>query len=108
MKTNPQLQEAAQAGADWCKTPGAPDLKGALPYIPSSPMANAFLIGAWCQYWTGKAPRAIDIASSLGDRMKLEDKDFREHVVIINDAYDHRDGIADIHGRRIYGQAVTA
>ena len=91
MKTSPELQEVAEAGAAWCCTPYAPPVKEALPYYPSSDKADAWLIGAWCQYWTGHAPRAI--RRTRGHCSRVLDHHYNERVVAIVDEYDHREGV---------------
>lgn len=94
MKTDAELQAVAEAGATWCRTPDAPDAKKALPHIPSSNYADAWIIGAWCQYWTGSAPHAI--RSSRGHSMRIMDRNRSEVIVRITDPHDHRRGVEQL------------
>ena len=98
MKTQPSLQCEAEKGAAWCHTPGSPSIKEAMAaedWCLTSTLGDAWLIGAWCQYWTGKAP--IAIRSSRGYRMRIVDHTHRERVVTVIDPLNHRAGVQDIH-----------
>ena len=46
----PKYEQPVSDGQAWLRTPGAPDVKQALPYIAYSNMADAWLIGAWAAY----------------------------------------------------------
>jgi len=85
-----ELLAAAQEGAKWLRTPGAPDARQALPYCATSNMADAWLIGAWSVYWTGSAPRVVH--PSRGHSMRIEGIGYRDFVKV-TDPYDHRKGV---------------
>ena len=85
------LLEYANEGATWCMTPGAPDIKEALPYTPSSDAADAWLIGAWCQYWGGQPPR--EIRRFRGHCLWVMTHRCQEHIMRIKNPFDHREGV---------------
>jgi len=90
-KSNPNLLSAASGGARWLRTPGSPDLADALPYIPTSRMADAWLIGAWVAYWQGKS--VTGIRKSRGHWYAVQIDGYREAMLRVADPYDHRAGV---------------
>ena len=94
MRTDPDLHEIAAAGAQWCSTPGAPDIEVALPYLASSTHADAWIVGAWCHYWTGAGPRAI--RQGRGHRIRLVDRHGSERTVRVLLPINHRTGVENV------------
>lgn len=89
MNWNAELLEAAREGERWLRTPGAPDLPAALPYIQTSARADAWIIGAWATYWRGKAPDHI--RASRGHWYAVDCCGIVELVTVTRP--DHRDGV---------------
>lgn len=90
LKNQPEYMDKAIEGIDWFNTPNAPDLKFALPYIATSNYADAFLIGAWCKYWTGSIK---SIRKSRGHSWLIINGMSKARRVEITNPYDHRMGI---------------
>ena len=82
--------QIAKIGATWCLTPGAPDTKDAMPYLATSNNADAWIIGAWCQYHTGGIQA---IRKSRGHSWLVHDRMHNVLRVNVMAPYDHRDGV---------------
>ena len=94
VKSDAALLRVAGEGAQWLHTPSAPDVKQALPYAATSRWADAWLIGAWCVYHTGRLPRAL--RASRGHRYAADIQGLGEVLLTITDPHDHRDGVRQV------------
>ena len=90
-ETQEDFAAIAFRGFTWSRTPSAADIKSALPYLPTSENADAWLIGAWLGYWTGKPPKRI--RKSRGHTWRVESGNFDEFSVTVKDPFDHRNGV---------------
>jgi len=76
---------------DWLMTVSPAPLREAMPHIPTSDNADAWLIGAWSRYWH---PFGLDkIKRSRGHSFKVAGRHMGELVVEVIDPYDHREGV---------------
>ena len=88
-----KLLEAARNGVSWLRTLNAPQVRDALPYVPTSDLADAWLFGAWVAYWRGsEADRIEDIRRSRGHWFWLTIRG-RRTKVRVTDPFDHRNGV---------------
>ncbi len=91
MRTDDDMHKVAIEGSRWLRMVNARAVRDALPYIPSSDYAGAWLIGAWSEYHTGRPPRAIH--KSRGHSFKVDIPGLGELCLHIVDPYDHREGV---------------
>lgn len=94
-----EYREIVQAGRQWLVTPssdGKPSFKAALPAYPTSNAADAFLIGAWLQYWgMGECDY---LRKSRGYTWRVVTSRGFSLVVEIVNPLDWREGVATIDG----------
>jgi hypothetical protein len=85
----------AQAGAAQILT--VPNVGYKNPYMPTSDNSDAFAIGAWCAYHTGKAP--LFVHRSRGHSWQIQTAGFWELVVVVRKAGDHRNALFTMDGQ---------